>query len=110
DGGIATGGANIPDGRRPVGMAGRPPAGIPAIEGRSDGAGAGAGVANGALTRGTIGAVGTGGAGAGSGCLSGAGTADSGGWVPLLETGKTAAHTVQRADTPVAGTLAGSTR
>lgn len=91
-------------------MAGRPPAGIPAIEGRSDGAGAGAGIATGALTRGAIGAIGMGGAGAGSGCRTGAGTAAAGGCAPLLETGKTAAHTLQRADTPAAGTLAGSTR
>lgn len=101
DGGIATGGANIPDGRSPVGIAGRPPAGMLAAEGRSDGADAGAGMATGALTRAGVGS---------GGRTTWAGVASGSGWVPLRETGKTAAHTLQRADTPAAGTLAGSMR
>lgn len=40
----------------------------------------------------------------GNGVMSGLGA------VPLPETGKTAAHTLQRARTPAVGTLAGSTR
>ncbi|MGH7591695.1 MAG: hypothetical protein ACREL2_09675 [Gemmatimonadales bacterium] len=102
DGGAATGGANIPDGRSPVGIAGRPPAGTAPTEGRRACAGATGGAAAGAGA--------AGGVAAGIDCRIGAGAATVGGCAPLLETGKTAAHTLQRALTPAAGTLAGSTR
>src|SRR5438445_12576528 len=85
-------------------------AGAGGAGGAGGGGGAGRGATNGPDRRG--GAGGAGGGGAGVGGLSAGGTCRAGGVAVALAapTAKTVLQTLQRARTPAAGTLAGSTR